>query len=159
MRVPRLTAHLQQALTAVGSPAIVGVKTFADAGYDAKPSGVIVDLASGGSVYLQVTRSSPPEGDDFDAEEKIVTGEILSPVPVPALAAGPVRTEDLRNLIVAALINIGSPEIASAGPGTTDYGIVIDFHDGAKGFVLMVHTVPAGQQPQAHREFKVLEAI
>ena len=159
MRVPRLTAHLQQALTATASPAITGVRTFEQAGYDAKPSGVVVDLASGGSVYLQVTRSSPPQGDDFDAEEQIVTGDVLNPVPVPALAAGPVRTQDLRALIIAALINSGSPEIETVAAGTTDYGIAVNFYNGATGFVLLVHTVPAGQQPQAHREFQVLEAI
>ncbi|WP_157475857.1 hypothetical protein [Parafrankia sp. EUN1f] len=144
------------------------VKTFAENEFtEAGGYGLVLNFASGGSLYADIVRGTPPGGDDRTADEPMVEGDPPTPVPLPALelVGGKIRTADIEQYLRALIINSGNREISqvhgySTGAGKFHkYGLAVTFHRGDVCYVYFLQTLPAGRAPRKDQDYRWLEAM
>ncbi|MGW5050103.1 hypothetical protein [Actinokineospora sp. NPDC004072] len=70
MRRDRLVTHLRDQLAASGHPAIAEVGTYR---INNGLEDIEITCTNGRVIRLNITRTSPPGGDDFTAPEQIIT--------------------------------------------------------------------------------------
>lgn len=161
MRPDRFETLLHGLLT--NDPRTATVQTATEAGVDRSRYGLVVTYPTGQRVLLQITVASAP-ADRFDQPEQIIEGDTApAEVPVPDVYDdGKLRLDRVDQHLTALVLNSGSREVASATaystrpkPGAVPYGARIEFHDGCKVFVNVVHAVPPGREGWPHRAFDV----
>lgn len=160
MRPMRFQSWLKALLSTADS--VAGVRlTEDDPSLD---NAVEVTLGSGARILLTTIGSAAPGANDYSVPEEIVEGEVLAPVPPVQLdTSGSVRVADFVAFLTAALINAGSPEIATIEvmpPSPShQHTIELRFHSGAKVWIYFRHALRAGEQPSAQQAYKVREMI
>lgn len=154
-------AYLLARIAATPTPAITDATSFADAGVD-RPVGVVLTTATGGRLYLQCVGSHPL---GTTAGPRPTEGPVLQPVPLPALAPGPLAMADLENWLVAVARNGGHTHIADIHGYAQDrrrhhrYGMDVRYHNGQTTHCMALQALPAGQRPDPHREYQPAQAI
>lgn len=165
MRVRRFADFAKTLLEEAAPPAVRSIQTFAEAGYTAKPRGLLITFATGARVYMQFVGSG---GGSYDEPEQIVEGAPPEPVPVPELILqrGKLRLQDFELYMRALLLDSDSKEIREVEafsprekPGYHRYGLGVHFHGGADVTAMFVHTLPAGATARREGEYKTLELV
>ncbi|GII90331.1 hypothetical protein [Sinosporangium siamense] len=164
MWAARFESALKSMLSSDGHPTVKRVQTFKEAGFRSKPFGVDLEFVTGGRVLLQIVRASPPGGDDFSQDERVVEGDILPGVPRPDLSPAGSRllTRDVKSYLTALITNSGNSEIRSVKPfggKPENLGIDVEFHNGAHCYVHFLYTLQNGRDIGSHPEFIALEAV
>lgn len=158
VRIERFEGVLHEIISGTGAP-YASVETFGQAGIGDPRFGLIVHLATGSQLHLQLVQVRP-DGERPDEEERIVEGAPPEPVAVPELPArAPVRLGQIDVHLRALLINARHPEIAAvevsgAVPvlGSTLPGLKVRMHSGRTIVVMHRHTLRPGERPgEAHR--------
>lgn len=150
MRLPRWAPWVREVLQ--GSPAITGVKPFAEAGIQDKPVGHIITLRTGATVAVQWVRTSADGNDDHSLPEEPVTGEPPTAVTLPELpSSGRTSLALVEEHLAALITNGGSSEIRAVErksvrpePGPRPYSVIVHMHSGAKVVGLFLRSAPAG---------------
>ncbi len=168
MKVEGFQEFLLGTIRAAASPAIANVEAFGSVEPDGKPGGVILELASGGRVFLYHVHSSAMSGNYQWGEP--IEGAPPAELPVPDLATrqdGRVAIADLETWLQAVLVGTRHPQLAAVAkfseretplPGHP-YGLSIRWHNQSSATVYLWHTVPAGQQPSERTRYAYTEAI
>lgn len=168
MRVQRFEPFLKSLIPADGSGVISEVATFAEAKFTgAGDYGLVLRFSSGGSLYANIVRGTPPGGDDRTAPEQIVEGEPPTPIPLPALelAGGKIRTADVEQYLRALILNSGNTEVRDIRSFSTEkggyhrYGLAVAFHRGDTCYLYFLQTLPAGRAPSKDQDYRWLEAM
>ncbi|WP_326637005.1 hypothetical protein OG884_25700 [Streptosporangium sp. NBC_01755] len=164
MRPKRFEMFMKDQLTGSGSDSIKSVATFDEIAFTSKPCGLQIEFVTGARVMLQIVRSSPPGGEDFGQDEKVIEGEALEPVPgVDVLiTGGKLNVESVERYLTVLLTNSGNREIKSLRPFVgkgQKYGINVGFHSGANCYIHFLYTLPNGKETNFHPEFNVLEVV
>lgn len=160
MRIERFEGQLHQIIAQAGPP-FASVETFAGAGITNPRYGLVMRLATGAVLHLQLIQVRP-DGERPDEPEQIVEGAPPEPVPVPELPArAPVRVADVDAHLRALLVNAQHPEIAGVEVrgtvpvlGSLLPGLTVRMHSGRTIVVMHRHTLRPGEHPSeagAHR--------
>lgn len=164
MRLPRWMPWIEGLLE--GSPAITGVKTFADAGITDPRYGHVITLRTGAQALLQWVRTSPPTGDQ--SEEVVVTGEPPATQTLPELpASGRTPLRLIEQHLAALIANGANPEIRAVERTSTRDDVdprrpccvVVRMHSGADIVALFRNLAPAGANLNSGDEFQQREEV
>lgn len=159
MRIERFEGYFHQAIAGAGAP-YASVDTFAAAGITDPRFGLIVRLATGAGLHLQLVEYNGPPHEDREVPEEPVTGPSPTPVDVPELPArAPIRIADVDAHLRALVVNAAHPEVASVelrgrAPvgGACQPGIRVTMHSGRVVIVMHRHTLRPGDHPgEAHQ--------
>jgi len=163
MRLPRWAPWVQDVLQ--GSPAIVDVRTFAEAGITDPQYGHVITLRTGAQVALQWVRTSPPSGDLGD--EIPVTGEPPAAQTLPELpSSGKTPLALIEEHLAALIAGGGNAEIRvverksvreDAGPRPCC--VVVRMHSGADIFGVFRSLASAGASLGSGGEFQQREEV
>lgn len=165
MRLPRWAPWIEGVLT--GSPAITGVRSFADAGITDRPCGHVITLRTGATIAVQWVRTSASGGEDQSQPEEPVTGEPPAPVTLPELpTSGRVPLRLVEEHLAALIAGGGSDEIRAVerksqrpDPGARPCGINVHMHSGASVYGVFLYTAPAGASIGSGGEFRQREEV
>jgi len=150
MRIERFEGVLHEIISKAGAP-YEGAETFGQAGIADPRFGVIVHLATGATLHLQLVQVRP-EGERPDEEERIVEGTPPEPVAVPELPArAPVKLEMIDEHLKALIINAQHPEVQKVERRVGGPGLIITMHSGRWITCMHRHALRPGEQPhEAH---------
>ncbi|WP_042400117.1 hypothetical protein [Streptacidiphilus carbonis] len=160
MRPDRFQTLLANHLPAL--PGITKTETFADAGHDRSPYGLVIHHDNGARTWWQITATSRP-GDVYSQPEgEPVTGERQAELPMPNLAGERVDTAAVEGAIAAVLLQADAAgEVAAMlrysqreNPGAISHGLTVHFHDGSKIFVNGL-AASRGSEPRPSSYFKL----
>ncbi|SNR27201.1 hypothetical protein [Actinomadura mexicana] len=163
MRLPRWAPWVEDVLK--GSPAITGVKLFADAGITDPQYGHVITLRTGAQVALQWTRTSPPSGDL--GEETPVTGEPPASQTLPELpSTGRTPLRLIEQHIAALIANGANPEVKTVerksvreDAGPRPCCVIVRMHSGADIFGVFRSLAPAGGSISQGGDFQQREEV
>jgi len=137
-------------LTALTGSDIKAVDVWSEEG--TRPFGLEVTFAGGSRVWLGITASLAP-GEKHGEAEVPVTGPRLSEVSLPALYENQqITPQRAERYLAGAIGNMGHEEIARVWAYTdrevprSQPGVGVEFHSGARIFLLLVHTARPEQQ-------------
>lgn len=166
---PFMKDLVEQSMATGDAPAVAGVATFREIGYDI-PSGLRFTLTTGASVYVQFVHGAPRGGSPVDEPERIIEGE--PPAQVPGvrveLHGGKVPMVSLEQWLAALVINSQSRELASlerystrdqSRRGFHQYGLTILWHSTGEAYAYVRHTLPAGETARPQTDWKILESV
>ena len=166
MRPDRFQTILLNHLPAV--PGITKTVSFADAGHQRSPYGVIIHHHhNGASTWWQITATSRAGDDYAQPETAPVTGERVLEIPVPDLTAKQIETAEVEAALAAVLAAADTAgETARIQryslrekPGAISHGLTIEFHDTSKIYVNGLAATRQGQEPRKHDLFKIAETV
>lgn len=147
MRIDRFEGHLHELISKAGAP-YESAETFAQAGITDPWYGVVVHLATGATLHLQLIEQDGPPGEDRDQPEEPVTGPAPEPLAVPELPArAPVKIADIDSHLYALVNNSGHPEIAEVQRPSGQPGIKAVMHSKRKVLVMYRYTLKPGEHP------------
>ena len=151
MRIERFEGQLHQIISQAGLP-YASVETFGQAGITNPAYGLVVHLATGSALHLQLIQRPAP-GERIAEPEQIVEGAPPAPVAVPELPAqAPVRLAAIDDHLAALIVNAQHPEIARVERRGDDPGLIVHMHSGRFISALHRYTLRPGERPrEAHR--------
>ncbi|MFI9235791.1 hypothetical protein [Streptomyces sp. NPDC053079] len=130
----------------------------------ARPCGVKITFTTGAQIWHAITYTMAP-GEKMDGPEAPVEGEVPAEVPWPELTqGGKINVRASERYLVAAILNAGSAEVASAsgyseGPTPAMHpGYGVQFHNGSKIFCVYAYALRSGQE-RGGKGFGLPEAV
>lgn len=151
MRIDRFEGQLHQIIGRAGPP-YQTVETFGQAGITDARYGLVVHLATGATLHLQLIQIRP-DGERADEDEQIVEGPPPEPVAVPDLPArASVRLEAIDEHLRALITGARHPEIARVTRRGDDPGLTVHMHSGRRIVIMHRYALRPGEHPrEAHR--------